>query len=191
MCNRVMFAGPHGIGKTTTAKQIAEHTDYMLVTSVANKVAKSMRFDLNAKFNPMDAAKYQYEVLKVLGFIYEATEYGDTVFDRSPLDSAVYLTMALRDNPEYTDLIHEYTDSCVALTNKYCHVLVIPEADLTQPYEDKDNRPRFDEKQAEYRQDYMDLLDHLAEKVTCQVIRVPVDKQYKKRFNFIKKALAE
>lgn len=185
-----MFSGPHGIGKSVTAKKVAEATKTMFVTSVAGVVAKHMNFDLNKPYDPMDAARYQYEVLRVLRYIYEATEHGDTVFDRSPLDSAVYLTMAFREDPEYDDIVKEYTEKCITLTNEHCHVLVIPEADLTQEYEDKHNRPTYSSAQASYRQDYADLLDYYAEQVKCQVIRVPVDKQYENRFNYIMKELA-
>lgn len=187
MGNSIMVTGPHAIGKTTTAKEIADLTGRLFIGSIAALVAKRLNFDFDTNTSPVDRAKYQFEILKGSEFIYEATALVPTIHDRSPLDFAAYLALSLIDHSQYDNIVKEYVHMCVQYTNDYCDVLVIPETDLTEPYEDKDGRPRFTDEQITYRERYAKVLNIMVDRLssTVKVIRVPKDKQFGDRTKFI------
>jgi hypothetical protein len=187
MTDTIMIAGPHAIGKSTTATALSAALDYGMVGSIAGPLAKRLRFDLNENPKPVDIAKYQLELEKAFELVLIATDSMKTVYDRSPLDLAAYTTLGLRDNPELDDFLKSYVDTCIHMTSRYCDVLILPEADLEAPYEDKGNRPKFDEDQAQYRTDYAGLIDYYVERLaaTVKVIRIPAIKQYGARVDFV------
>lgn len=184
----IMITGPHAIGKTTTATKLYEkHPDYMFLPSVAGKIAKDMDYDLNDNPTPQETLAYQKRLLTAFQMQYETTLELDTVFDRSPLDLAAYLYLQLKNVIELQDEVQKYIQQCILTTMGYCHYLIIPEADLEEPYETKGNRPAYSEEQVLYRKEYIELVKKWAEdtKHLCKVIHVPVDKQYDERIKFI------
>lgn len=188
MAQTIMLSGPHGIGKTETAKKVCSQlTDAMFMPSIAGLVAKQLNYDLNKKPTLNEVIAYQETMLDSVLFMYEATELVDTVYDRSPLDLATYLTMKLRDYPEYDKTLLSYVERAVELTKKHCDILVLPQADLSLPYDDKGNRPSFGDDQLLYRSDYRDILDALADEVSpmINVIDVPMEYQYEDRVQYI------
>lgn len=187
MAKSIMISGPHAIGKTTTAEELANKLGYLFIGSVASIVAKKLKFDIDKNFNPIDISKYQYEILNGLQFVYDATKYVDTIADRSPLDSAVYLTLALEGETDFYNVVGEYRQTCLDMINQTCNVLILPEADLEGSYEEKFGRPKFTEHQKEYRKRYQQELDSLVKQISpdIRVIRVPIEKQFSDRTSFI------
>lgn len=187
-----MISGPHAIGKTTTAKAIAEKTDSLLVGSIAGFVAQRLKYKIDNNPANIDTAKYQQEVLNGFELVCEATYGNNRVFDRSPLDFTVYLALALRgDLSLHNSIMHHYSRRCIELTNRHCDVLILPQADLNETYESKPGRPAFTEKQKQFRKDYSEMLNlyRLSIDSRVKVFNVPVDKQYEKRVKYIMKGL--
>jgi hypothetical protein len=185
-----MIAGPHAIGKTTTAKKLAEiYPDLFYVPSFAQRVARDMGYDLNKSPSPREVLAYQERVLMTFQMSYEATFEMSTLYDRSPLDFAVYTCLQLRDCDEHEiqDALNKYIHECIESTKAYCDCLIIPQADLTAEYESKDNRPEFSDEQVSYREDYAALLEEYTSKVShfTKIIRVPVSEQYDDRIAYI------
>lgn len=194
MPKTVMISGPHAIGKSTTAKKVAEKFDFLFVNSFAGKIAKEMGYDLNSKErSPDDILKYQWAVLKAFQMHFEATTETDTIYDRSPLDFAVYTVMELQKYDTFgthTRKVAEYVKECVKTTDGYCDILFIPEADLEAAYEDKGNRPTFSEEQVAYRKQYQRILKLFAGDLKiAKAIVVPEDKQYDERVAFISEVM--
>lgn len=189
MSKRIMISGPHAIGKTTTAEKVAERYPSMLyMPSIAGRIAKEMGYDLNANPAAKDTLNYQWTLLEAVTTQYEATQEINTIYDRSPLDGAAYARLQLRDCKD--DIILEelkrYMTQCALTTMAYCDLLIMPQADLTLPYNDKGNRPSFSEAQVKYRQTYAEMIKGYAE--GCQLVKklyVPVDKQYDDRIDYI------
>jgi hypothetical protein len=193
---RIMLTGPHAIGKSATATNLANLMGgYFFVPSFAGAVAKKMNFDLNKPYTPEQLIAYQRGVLDAFLMSYEATAEMNTVYDRSPLDFLAYMALAFINNPEYNSLIEDFEDyeaACLNAVNKFCDYLILPEADLAEAYEHKHNRPKFDATAAKQRLEYTDtvksyftLLDGVK-----RVITVPFQYQYEDRVNYILKEIA-
>lgn len=194
MHKHLMIAGTHAIGKSTTAKKLAEkYPNLFFIPSFAGRVAKDMGYDLNKSPSPKEILAYQRKLLVTFQMSYEATFEMDTLYDRSPLDFAVYTCLALRDVPGLEAELEDYIGECIQTTKAYCTHLIIPEADLTAKYESKDNRPDFSEEQVTYREDYMALLFEYAKEVQhfATIIQVPADKQYQDRVDYVAAILEE
>lgn len=187
--NRIMFTGPHAIGKTTTAKKLAEKLggNHLFIPSFVGAVATKCGFDLNKPHTVNQLFSFQNRVFDTYEMSYEATSQVATVYDRSPVDFIAYMTLALRDKPEYATALKAYVDRCLDLTNKYCTMLVIPRADVSETYEAKHNRPDFTEEQVRVRSDYYDIIDYYLDRVhkKIHVVDIPVEYQFDKRLNFI------
>lgn len=189
-----MLSAPHATGKSTTAKALVDKWPTEMkpfyVSSHAGIVAKRMSFDLNKEYTPDQVCAYQDEVLNSAIFLYKCTGETLSVFDRSPLDFLAYSILALKDKSK-DDWLVEYQEKCLAATVKYCGVLFIPECDLTQPYEEKENRPKFDESQIAYRTNYLNLIVFYATTIIekVPVIVIPTEYQYERRVEFILRKL--
>jgi hypothetical protein len=190
-----MFTGPHGIGKSTTAKGLYRCLpgDYLFIPSFAGAVAKRYNFDLNKPFNMEALLDYQWMVLETFKMSYEITAAMNTIYDRSPIDFAVYATLALEGKPTYAAHLNQYWNACKAATLDYCDILIIPEADLTAGYENKGNRPEFNEAQIEVRKHYTKLVDDMVPLVEekVRIVRIPIEHQNQDRVTFLLKELKE
>lgn len=188
-----MISAPHAVGKSTTAQKLADRYGFLFVSSFAGKIAKEMDYDLNKERTPEQILEYQHRLLKAFQMHYEATDDVDTVYDRSPLDFAVYTVMEIRKHDHdgrYVKRVAAYVKECIETTDGYCDFLIIPEANLEEPYEDKDNRPSFSTEQIVYRKTYSLILDFYVTDLTLtKVVRVPIDKQYDERVQFINEAI--
>jgi hypothetical protein len=187
MGRTIMISGPHAIGKSHTAKSLAYELGYASIGSTAGFVAEKMHYKFGEAL-PLEIAEYQGQVAKAFEFVMEATKECDTVFDRSPLDFATYLTMELGKTPDFDTVIKSYQEYCVELTKKYCDVLILPMADYSESYDIKAGRPAFNMEQVNYRQSYADLLEYFVEQLpkdNIKVITVPIDKQYGQRVNYL------
>jgi deoxyadenosine/deoxycytidine kinase len=192
MARSIMISGPHAIGKSQTAKEISDRIGYLFVTSVAGLVAQKLEYRFDEKPSTYQVIRFQKELTKITEFIYAATILADTIHDRSPLDFAAYLTLKLSHTTMLDNVISTYQDFCIELTNEFCDVLVIPQADLEEPYEDKLGRPKFTKEQIDFRKNYSEELERLISRLDTKVaiIRVPEDKQYDKRVAHILHDLA-
>jgi hypothetical protein len=193
MPKTIMISGPHAIGKSTTAEKLATKHDFLFVSSFAGKIAKDMGYDLNNNPNPKEILAYQWKLLRAFQMHFEATAETDTVYDRSPLDFAVYTIMEFQKRDGYGTYVKEvaeYVKECFKTTDGYCSLLVIPEADLDAAYEDKGNRPTFSEEQVQYRKNYERILKlYAGDLELADILIVPADKQYDERVQFISEAI--
>lgn len=196
MPKTIMITGPHAIGKTTTAESLAKlHPKLLFIPSFAGGIAKEMNYDLNKNPSIAETLAYQNRVLTAFEMSYDITLDENTIYDRSPLDFAAYTVLQLvrKANKEELIELHNYIERCITATMGFCDYLVIPEADLTVPYENKGNRPEFSEEQIEYRKKYSNLINMYANRVKDYptIIRVPVGYQYEDRVKFIEDAIEE
>ena len=182
-----MISGPHSIGKTTTAKLLAEELGYTNVHSVAAQVAGNYGYDID-KCEPNDIIRHQERILEAFQYVYEATKEAKVVHDRSPLDFYAYTVMQLRNSKgKHNDFIGTYREQCIKTINENCDLLVIPVVDWNEPYEHKDGRPVWTKEQAKYREEYHKIVKSVAS-MTSESIReifVPIEHQYKDRVWYI------
>lgn len=184
---RVMFTGPHGIGKSQTCMKLNKaRPHYLYIPSFAGPVAKRMGFDLNKPHTPDQLIEYQERVLEVFLESYKMTASVDTIYDRSPIDLAAYMAMGL-PHWRYSERVADFAKRCILATREYCDILIYPEADLTEQMEDKYNRPKaYDREAFDHRIDYYVSQLH-SNKV--KVIDVPKEYQYDERVNYILKRI--
>lgn len=184
---KIMISGPHAIGKSTTAENLAAKLEgYTYSPSMAGKIANELKYDLNDGPTPEQVLAYQKVLLESYKTHYALTREVKNVYDRSPLDFAAYTVMEIAINREYDEEVTKYLENCIKATDKYCDYLIIPFADLKGPYEDKDKRPKFTEKQIEYRSNYMEVVFSLIKFLkNTKVIFVPIDKQFDERVEYI------
>lgn len=188
---RIMFTGPHGIGKTTTAQQLAKDLGYMFYPSFAGKLAKEMGYDLNESPDAQATYDYQVKLLDQFTVTYQALSFTNVVFDRSPIDFATYMTMQLKGKPQLTPVLRQYQEACFEITNNHCDVLVIPKSDLKEPYDPKGNRPNYDpagKERYEYT-DYVNTFSLYLEPDKVDIIVVPIEYQFQDRIDYIRKKL--
>lgn len=184
---RIMFAGPHSIGKSTTAEQLAErYPAFLYIPSFVSRLAKDIDYDLNSNPLPYDVLSFQKRVLKSFTLHYQITDEVPTIYDRSPLDFAAYTYLELCNTDLYCSAI-KYKNGCIERTNACCDVLIIPEADLNEAYEDKYNRPKFSEEQKRYRHHFANCIDEYSRRLLnhIDVIRVPKQYQFEDRVDYI------
>lgn len=187
-----MLSGPHAIGKSETARKLSANLNYVFVTSIAGFLAKKESYDINNAC-AYDIISYQNELFSTFEAIHEAMKENRCVFDRSPLDFAVYNIIQLEKlTQNYKGLMKSYAEECIKLTVQTCDLLIIPEADLEEEYEHKDGRPACDEGFVKYRERYVELLNQLVaatEECGVKVIRVPAEHQYEERLEYIYKEM--
>lgn len=186
---RLMLCGPHNIGKSQTCEKLTEIlSGFKYVESPVSNIAKEMGYNLNANPAPKQVIDFQWRVLKEFEQLYLENSR-NTIFDRSPLDLIGYMTLALRDKPEYDLDLLNYCLAALADTEKYCDILVYPEADLTAPIEDKYNRPT----DLQAREDLAANIYYNFRYVvrSRKKIYVPETEQYERRVKFIVKELGE
>jgi predicted ATPase len=185
---RIMFTGPHGIGKTCTAKQLAKDNGLWFYPSIAAEVAVDLRYDMNAKPSIHDIAIYQETLMDRLHSFYKnlSPAFGG-VFDRSPLDVAAYAFLQLQDAPEYEKYLENLVIEAMKFTRGYCDVIVFPRANLDAPYEAKDKRPASTPEQIKFRKDYAESVEAILCTLTGVVpyIIVPMEYQFDARQAYI------
>lgn len=193
----IMFAGPHGIGKTTTAQKLAEKANgFEFKTSIAGQVAKDTGFNLCEDPDYYDVTEFQKELLTKHNEIYEA-QTGNCIYDRSPLDFAAYHGLAFERHVAGSHNVGclgswvTYYQRCLEAAIKHSTHIIIPEADLTEEYPEKYGRPSFsvDENMARQRfysmvYGYSSVLKNAYDK---EVLVVPVEYQYDDRVDYILK----
>jgi hypothetical protein len=180
---RIMFTGPHGIGKSASAIKLNRILpDYLYIPSFGGTVAKRMGFDLNKPHTTEQLIAYQERTLEVFIESFKATSLVDTIYDRSPNDIAAYMKTGLAG--KYPSILAAFEQRCLAATRKYCTFLVYPEADLTEPMQNKHNRPTGD-KYA--RTEFDKIIDYYVQRVAddINVIDVPSQYQYDDRVRYI------
>lgn len=187
-----MITGPHGIGKTETAKELAFQLGYQFAPSVASRVAKKLRFSINNDNTLKEVLDYQYDVLEAAKEEYFKNKKKKVVYDRSPLDFLTYTALSYKKFPkeereDYEDNLLHYSMECIMLLSNYKPVLIYPEADLKEDYPDKYNRPKVGE--GFERSEYADLLLNKFSVIDTKKIVVPVKYQYEERVKFIMKEL--
>jgi hypothetical protein len=179
-----MMCGVHGIGKSATAIKLNKHLpDYLYIPSFAGPVAKRMGFDLNQPHTADKLMQYQERLLEVFIESYKATTYVPTIYDRSPIDLAAYMTYAQNNHNLPLVAVNKFTRRCVEATQEYCDILVYPEADLSEAMEAKSNRPS-----AYDRTEFDRIIDSFVMLIPNdkpKVIDVPVQYQYQDRVNYI------
>lgn len=190
---RIMFAGPHCIGKSTTAEQLAARfPEFLYIPSFVSRLAKDNGYDLNSNPTPTDVLGFQKKVLKAFSMHYQITDEVPTIYDRSPLDFAAYTMLELDHTELYASAI-KYKYGCIERTNSCCDILIIPQADLDLAYEDKYNRPSFSEDQKRYRKQFAQNINEYARHLVpnIEVIRVPKEYQFEDRIDYICEKLRE
>lgn len=196
MALRIMITGPHGIGKTDTAIKLSNQSRPPLIhmPSMAGQIAKEMNYDLNNNPTPLERIAYQEALLKALVFQYKCVEKTHVIFDRSPIDLMAYLALSIKDEDmtkEITERLDAYGEACREATEKYCDVLILPEADYSAAYDKKDNRPDFSEEQVKFRAEYALFSKMLASMLTrkVKVLVVPGQYQFDERVEYIVKTM--
>lgn len=191
MPKRIMFTGPHAIGKSSTAKKLADINSFFIyVPSVAGLVAKYLGYDLNDKPSLQQTFDYQVALLDALVDQYKGNDEDDVtyIYDRSPIDLMVYMTMAFAGKEDMDNSLFCYFKECYNTLIKYCTLLVLPQADLSEPYENKPNRPIASNPIYD-RVKYSEMVDAVLKVPLLKdlnVIRIPKEFQYDTRVNFLK-----
>jgi hypothetical protein len=192
MVKRLMFIGPHAIGKSTSAEKLAEVLpNAAFIPSCVSDLAANMGYDINKPRTQQEILRFQLAVLQAYEIQYmEPPEAEILVYDRSPMDFAIYAAL---ETQSMDNEVTSYIEQCMNMTAKHCDVLIHPLADLTAPYEAKHNRPTDTEDQLDYRTQY----DYLANfyggvgqvMKQYQRIQVPVEHQFDARIEFIAEKL--
>lgn len=196
MSYAIMFSGPHAIGKSSTGRAVRDtiSDSLLFMDSNVGMIATEVGFDLNANPTPKEILEFQKIVLKRNLELYRIVKEYPSIWSRSPLDFLVYTVMGLKgcEDQEVKEQLNEFIAACQRATMENTRVLIIPAANLDEPYEDKPNRPVFNEAQKAYRKEYYDLLCHYASSLgtSVKVLHVPVEYQYKERVEYIMKELS-
>ena len=180
---RIGLSGPHAIGKTTTALALCERLESAsFVPSCASQIAKDMGFDLNKPFNDIELMDYQYQVFNgylnapIPKSVYE-------VYDRTPLDFAAYASLGCENNKSSSYL--EFEALCVQCAQSDFDYIFIPMADLSVPFEDKHNRPKFSNEDVDYRSAFGSVILDLASNLSTKVVVIPAKYQHYARTDYI------
>lgn len=182
---RIMFTGPHGIGKTVTAKKFAINNGLNFFPSIASEVAKRLKYDMNASPGVHEIAAYQGELLIQLRNQYQMIStlpFTGGVFDRSPFDLAAYTGLQLEEEKSLEAWTESFLIDCMKLTRDQCDLLILPQADLDAPYDDKDKRPKFSREQIEFRKQYYEVVETLTNVTKDMVPCIIVPEKY--QFDF-------
>lgn len=194
---KIAFTGPHGIGKTTNAKALAEQLGLEFVSSNAAEIAKKLDFKIDRENSYDDIYKYQCEIL--LSY-WDQIKKDNIVLDRSPLDFIVYLKMHLAniaDKVPPMELANTFLTYCEAtylVITKLTHIVSfdLSNETLLAPYENKPGRPISNKSNIErvfFQGHIKEFLHELLDQVNEDNIKhicVPMGLDYQDRVDFIK-----
>jgi len=185
---RVMFTGPHGTGKSTTALELSRlMPGFLYIPSFAGPVAKEVGFDINKPFTPEDLIFYQEKVFSAFEESFKVNKDNTVMYDRSPLDIAAYLAAGLEGKFHFANYVERFVDRCISLCLDYCDMLILPKADLSETMEDKFNRPTGDTynrvKFQNRIETYIARIEAAGSKM--HIIIIPEEYQYQDRINYI------
>ena len=129
------LCGAHRTGKTTLAKAIAASFDIPFVQTTTSQVFADLGLDPAA---PMDFATrlfVQNHVLDAAEKIWQDVAH-PFISDRTPIDMIAYTLGDIQGKTEVNfDLLNQYIDRCLAITNQYFPNLAIIQPGIPLIYE--------------------------------------------------------
>lgn len=126
------LSGANGTGKSTLAREFAEHAEIPFVATSASEVFKHMGFDPKAEY-PLHLRLLIQEALLMTferQYIQAAADSEIFVTDRTPIDLASYLLADVQrsgvvDEPELAKQITQYVDKCFKATSRFFSTIVL------------------------------------------------------------------
>lgn len=144
--NRIMFAGPSGIGKTTLASWLStEYSKYQFISGSMSdlvKGTKEMSHKDMLSRDPKDLYLEDYQLVNLRNKLFQGQEY--FVTDRSYLDSAAYFLYKQAKVLPQCEVEH-FIMLCGTLLAKQCDLLILIDfpTSLVNTWYTEDNNKRI------------------------------------------------
>lgn len=123
--NKIMFAGPSGIGKTTLAEKIGNVADLNFISGSVSDLLPKTKEQTHQEMLAKDPKTLYMEDFQVLNLRKKRFQNEESfISDRSFLDVASYFMYKQADKIPECEVKH-FMDLCKMFTNQYCSHLIL------------------------------------------------------------------